>query len=82
MFLAHAFTPAQVTFQRETLQAHNSLRARHCAPPLQLDSGLNSIAQKYAEELAAQNKFQHSNNGHGENLYMMSGSMSMTNLKG
>jgi len=79
---ANAFTANQVRFQQETLQHHNQLRARHCAPALQLDTELSKKAQAYAEKLAAQNKFEHSNNGYGENLYMMSSSAPLTNLQG
>ncbi|CAF0948842.1 unnamed protein product [Rotaria sp. Silwood1] len=79
---ANAFTTAQTRFQAETLQRHNELRARHCAPPLQLDNNLSTIAQNYAEYLASRNLFQHSNNGYGENLYMMSSSSSLANLHG
>jgi uncharacterized protein YkwD len=81
-FVANAFTTAQIKFQQESLQAHNQLRARNCAPPLQLDDKLSQTAQAYAEYLASQNKFQHSNNGYGENLYMMSSSAPLTNLAG
>ncbi|CAF0915148.1 unnamed protein product [Rotaria sordida] len=79
---ANAFTPAQLTFQGETLQRHNTLRARHCAKSLQLNNNLNKIAQDYADYLAATNGFQHSNNGYGENLYMSSSSVPLANLHG
>ncbi|CAF1355333.1 unnamed protein product [Adineta ricciae] len=72
-----AFTPAQVKFQQETLAHHNQLRARHCVGGLQLDDNLNKIAQAYANKLAAENKFQHSQNGYGENLYYMGSSVSI-----
>ena len=72
-----AFTPAQVKFQQETLAHHNQLRARHCVGGLQLDDNLNKIAQAYADKLAAENKFQHSQNGYGENLYYMGSSVSI-----
>jgi len=81
-FLASAFTPAQVKFQQETLQHHNQLRAKDCVPPLVLDDALSRTAQAYAELLAAQNKFEHSKNGYGENLYMMRSSAPLTNLHG
>lgn len=80
--LAHAFTPAQVTFQQQMLAQHNQLRRRHCASGLQLDDGLNQIAQAYADSLAAKNQFQHSGNGYGENLYMMSSWQSLASLNG
>lgn len=80
--LANAFTNEQKRFQKETLTSHNQLRARNCAPALELDDALSKTAQAYAEYLAANNKFEHSKNGHGENLYMMSSSASLTNLAG
>ena len=80
--LANAFTPAQVNFQKQMVQHHNQLRARHCAAGLQLDDALSTIAQAYAEKLAAQNLFQHSGNGYGENLYMMSSWQSLASLNG
>jgi uncharacterized protein YkwD len=80
--LANAFTPAQIQFQQETVQAHNKLRALHCAPALRLDDKLSQTAQAYAEYLATQNKFEHSKNGYGENLYMMSSSAPLTNIQG
>jgi uncharacterized protein YkwD len=82
LFLANAFTPAQIQFQQQTLEQHNQLRARNCVPALQLDDQLSQTAQAYAELLAAQNKFQHSGNGYGENLYMMSSSAPLSNLHG
>ncbi|UJR22971.1 hypothetical protein I4U23_025998 [Adineta vaga] len=76
----NAFTPAQIKFQEETLKQHNILRARHCVAGLVLDTKLSQTAQAYADKLAAENNFQHSNNGHGENLYMMSSSASIVGL--
>ncbi len=43
---------------------------------------MSKAAQAYAEYLAAQNKFEHSGSGFGENLYMMSSSGPLTNLHG
>ena len=80
--LANAFTPAQIKFQDEMLQRHNELRAGHCASALELDPNLSQIAQGYAEYLARTNKFEHSGNGYGENLYMMGSSRLLTNLPG
>ncbi|CAF2466694.1 unnamed protein product [Rotaria sp. Silwood2] len=79
---ANAFTQAQIKFQDETLQHHNKLRTRNCVSPLQLDNNLSLTAQNYAEYLASRNLFQHSNNGYGENLYMMSGSAPLGSLHG
>jgi len=79
---ANVFTQAQTTFQKQALDAHNQLRARHCAAPLVLDNTLNQKAQAYAQYLASNNRFEHSNNGYGENLYMMSSSASLAGLHG
>jgi uncharacterized protein YkwD len=49
---------------------------------MQLDAGLNKIAQDYADYLAKTGKFQHSNNGLGENLYMSSSSAAFQSLNG
>ncbi|CAF1497352.1 unnamed protein product [Adineta ricciae] len=78
----NAFTTFELQYQNATLAHHNYLRARHCAPPLQLDNKLNTIAQDYADYLARTNKFQHSNNGYGENLYMSSSSVPITTVDG
>jgi glioma pathogenesis-related protein 2 len=55
------------------LRRHNQLRARHGSPKLFIDSQLNSIAQLYANQLAASQYFEHSfdaqNGQFGENLY-------------
>ena len=64
--------------RQEALTVHNQYRQKHRAPPLKLNIELNEIAQGYAEELAAKDNFQHSQNtwkgeSIGENLYMCSG---------
>jgi glioma pathogenesis-related protein 2 len=52
---------------------HNELRAKHGVPNLVLDASIISIAQQYAEYLAANQYFQHSSDAmtgkYGENLY-------------
>ena len=71
-------------FLEQELAETNRLRKLHGANPLKLNKDLVEMAQKYAEELAAENKFKHSENrnlkGHegewvGENIYMCSNSM-------
>ncbi len=65
---------AQHRYQQEMLQAHNTYRTRHCAPPLRLDENLNKRAQKHAQYLASIDKMVHSKSrGIGENLYMRRG---------
>ncbi|CAF4756565.1 unnamed protein product [Rotaria magnacalcarata] len=78
--MAYAFTAEQKKYQEDSLKHHNTLRARHCAAALQLDDILNKIAQDYANLLASKILFQHSNNGFGENLYMMSSSVPINNF--
>ena len=55
------------------LDKHNELRAKHGVPNLVLDASIRSIAQQYAEYLAANQYFQHSSDAmtgkYGENLY-------------
>lgn len=55
------------------LVRHNELRAKHGTPALALDVSLNDKAQKYAQYLADNSQFQHSNDALtgklGENLY-------------
>ncbi len=52
---------------------HNKLRAKHGCPGLALDPTLTRVAQLYAEYLAANVLFQHSNDAlagkYGENLF-------------
>ena len=60
--------------RRESLEVHNQLRAKHHAGPLTLNDDLNNIAQKYAQYLADNELFEHSNNDFkgdymGENLF-------------
>ena len=61
--------------QQEMLQAHNTYRARHCAPSLTLDENLNKRAQKYAGYLAYIDKMVACNNcSFGQNLYVQNNS--------
>ena len=58
------------------LYSHNLYRSRHQVPLLTLNASINSIAQKYATYLSANNLFQHSGAaGLGENLASMSSSV-------
>ena len=67
-------------FRKEALSVHNDYRSNHNAPPLKLNSKLNDIAQKYAEQLAKKDTMVHSKNKMdgqdlGENLFMCGGYM-------
>ncbi|CAH1798831.1 unnamed protein product, partial [Owenia fusiformis] len=55
----------------ECLNEHNKYRAKHGAPPLEWDNKLAKAAQKVAQN----SKFEHSNNGFGENIAMSSDEM-------
>jgi uncharacterized protein YkwD len=62
-------------FQQQALLQHNYLRQLHCAGSIALNSSLNTIAQNYANYLAANNLFRRSETtGLGENLWSMSSS--------
>ena len=77
------FTTAQKKFQEQMLEAHNKYRSSHCAPPLALDDDLSHSAQKYAEELASTNRFEHSDNEDvGENLFKMTSSRAIQDFDG
>jgi len=69
------FTKEQRQFQKDSLEAHNVLRARHCAPPLELDDEINERSQVFADELAGNaTSLYHSTNRmglFGENLYSL-----------
>lgn len=57
------------TFRAAMLNAHNTYRSRHQVGPLQQNTSVGVIAQKYASYLAANKVFEHSgSNGLGENL--------------
>ncbi|XP_063065990.1 GLI pathogenesis-related 2 [Engraulis encrasicolus] len=56
-------------FQREFLDAHNSYRKQHGAPPLAISRDLCRSAQDWADHLLATKKMQHSQDDHGENLF-------------
>jgi len=57
-------------FAQEALTLHNRIRARHGAPQLSLDQGLCAFAQRWADHLAQQGRFEHCpDNPYGENLY-------------
>ena len=66
------------SFCFETLQSHNKYRKIHHSPPLSLNKEICQISQKYAENLANNDIFQHSDNKYkgeelGENLFMCKG---------
>lgn len=49
-------------FIESALKAHNDYRKKHSAPPLKHNKEISAIAQKWADELAAKDGFQHSQN--------------------
>ncbi|CAF2993751.1 unnamed protein product [Rotaria sp. Silwood2] len=78
------FTEAHRKFQNDSLDIHNTLRTRHCVPPLILDEEINIRAQIYAEQLAKMNgSLIHSTDRrglYGENLYAVTRKTRITNL--
>lgn len=50
------------------LEAHNALRAKHCAPAMTWSRDLEKVAQKWADQLAKKCEFGHSGSDFGENL--------------
>ena len=77
------FTADQLDVQNQVLKSHNDYRAKHCAQALALDDKLSLSAQKYAESLARENKFDHSEGAdYGENLFMKSSSKDIKNFNG
>ena len=70
-------------FRQEALAEHNAKRQLHCTGPMTLNASLNTVAQNYAEYLATNNLFNHSQTpGLGENLFQMSSSAVITSLQG
>jgi len=56
-------------FARGLLEEHNRRRAQHCAPALAWSPDLASVAQRWADSLAAHGcAFEHSRSRYGENL--------------
>jgi len=69
---------AYTGFQKQSLARHNKYRREHHVDDLKLSNELCEIAQKYADYLAANNKFEHSyskfkSQSMGENLYTCTG---------
>lgn len=65
-------------FSQSALRAHNKYRAKHHVSSLRINNDLTKIAQKYADYLARNDIFEHSDNEYkgdplGENLFMCGG---------
>ncbi|KAH8419352.1 hypothetical protein KR222_006508, partial [Zaprionus bogoriensis] len=61
-------------FEQEVLDAHNFYRARHGAPPLELNDDMSDFASEWAQYLLSHNLMKHrEHNDYGENIYMASG---------
>lgn len=70
-------------FRQEALAAHNYYRQLHGAQPMVLNSTINTIAQNYADILAANDSFSHSGrSGLGENLWGSGSSNPITYVNG
>lgn len=73
----------RLRMEKQILNAHNTYRKKHCVPEVELDDELNRSAQKYAEQMALTNYFEHSDQDvAGENLYMKSSSKEIKNFDG
>ena len=68
-------------FNAAALEAHNTYRALHQAPPLTLDPKITSVATDYSQKLAFEiNSLVHSSSsGYGENLAWISGGSTSNN---
>lgn len=65
--------PVGAEFHEQCLQAHNIVREAHGVPPLRHNPELVASAQRWADELARDDKFEHSSNRPddvGENIGM------------
>jgi pathogenesis-related protein 1 len=72
-----AQTPASAPLAHEMLAAHNQVRARVGVPPLRWSPRLADVAQQWADELIAREKFAHRPKPHyGENLFEIRGGRS------
>ena len=72
-----AQTTAEEGISREMVAAHNQVRARVGVRPLTWSSKLAAMAQRWAEELLANGKFQHRHEReYGENLFEIRGGRS------
>ncbi|XP_062237144.1 Golgi-associated plant pathogenesis-related protein 1-like [Platichthys flesus] len=69
---------ADESFQKEFLETHNVYRAMHGALPLTLSSDMNDSSQKWANHLLELGALKHSDTKHGENIYYMMGSKTVT----
>ncbi|XP_075435366.1 Golgi-associated plant pathogenesis-related protein 1-like isoform X1 [Ascaphus truei] len=58
-------------FEQTFLASHNTYRAKHKAPPLQLNRDICNSAQKWADHLLSIHTMKHSGSEYGENLYWM-----------
>ncbi|VDL58325.1 unnamed protein product [Hymenolepis diminuta] len=66
-------------FNLECLDEHNQLRRLHGCAPLRLSKSLAEEAQKYAEKMAREEFFEHSEcSDYGENLITRKGPKGVT----
>lgn len=60
-------------FVRESVREHNTLRQIHGVPPLSIAQDLCDVAQKWANYLIDNNKFEHNSSRFGENIAQKTG---------
>ncbi|MEQ9236274.1 CAP family protein [Coleofasciculus sp. E2-BRE-01] len=58
------------TLRSTALSQHNTYRNTHNSPDMTLSNSLNNSAQNWAEYLASNGVFEHSNSDAGENIYV------------
>ncbi|RWS31209.1 hypothetical protein B4U80_00298, partial [Leptotrombidium deliense] len=68
------------SFTKQCLKAHNKHRSRHNAPDLEEDDDLSEEALKVAKDNAEKGILEHSGGDYGENLFMFSSSMKITDF--
>lgn len=69
-----ALSAAQTRYQPELLAAHNRVRAEVGVPPLEWSPQLATVAQRWADGLAASKRFAHRpKSQYGENLFQVIG---------
>merc|ERR1711963_1126962 len=70
-------------FRQDSPAAHNVYRAKHGVPDLKLNNELNALAQEWAEDLIANNAFEHRpNTKYGENIFQSGGKAARDQAQG
>lgn len=70
------------SFASDCLKAHNDKRKLHGVPHLKLSAKLNAYAENWANTLAREDSFRHSDGEYGENIFMKWSSNPNHTIKG